>query len=90
MELPQFTDIVPDDENTMYDESRAGASSGATTDETVAGKTYSSNMTEAGLSIALSTGKKLTPYIDIAYVNEDTTAAAYLTERTTDGTTVLT
>jgi len=87
MELPQFTDIVPDDENTMYDESRAAASSGATTDETVAGKTYSSNMTEAGLSIALSTGKKLTPYIDIAYVNEDTTAAAYLTERTTDGTT---
>ena len=87
MELPQFTDIVPDDENTMYDTSRAGASSGATTDETVAGKTYSSNMTEAGLSIALSTGKKLTPYIDIAYVNEDTTAAAYLTERTTDGTT---
>ena len=29
-------------------------------------------MTEAGLSIALSTGARLVPYIDIAYVNEDT------------------
>ena len=47
----------------------------------VAGKTYSSDMTEAGLSIALSSGKKLTPYLDVAYVTEDTTsAAAYQTE----------
>jgi hypothetical protein len=85
MDLPAFTDIVPDDSNTMYDESRAGASSGATDNVAVGGKTYSSDMTEAGLSIALSVGAKLTPYIDVAYVNEDTTAASYLTERTTDG-----
>ena len=43
-------------------------------------------MTEAGLAIALSTGKKLTPYVDVAYVNEDTTSAAYQRLRTTDGT----
>ena len=43
----------------------------------VAGKTYSSDMTEAGLSIAIATSKKLTPYLDVAYVNEDTTSAAY-------------
>ena len=43
-------------------------------------------MTEAGLAIALSTGKKLTPYVDVAYVTEDTTSAAYQVERTTDGT----
>ena len=30
-----------------------------TADVSVAGKTYSSDMTEAGLAIALSTGKKL-------------------------------
>jgi hypothetical protein len=38
------------------------------------------------MSIAISTGKKLTPYIDLSYVAEDTTSAAYQTERTTDGT----
>ena len=43
-------------------------------------------MTEAGLEqLLLSTGKKLVPYVDVAYVNEDTTAAAYQTEETTDG-----
>ena len=39
-------------------------------DISIGGKTYSSDMTEAGLSIALST-EKLTPYLDVAYVKED-------------------
>jgi hypothetical protein len=86
LDLPAFTDIVPNDSNTMFDNTANANSSGATTDVSVSGKTYSSDMTEAGLAIALSTGKKLTPYIDLAYVSEDTTAAAYQTERTTDGT----
>ena len=45
-------------------------------------KTYSSDMTEAGLinCIIITSGKKLIPYFDLAYVNEDTTAAAYNTE----------
>ena len=42
-------------------------------------------MTEAGLSIALSTGAKLIPYVDVAYVNEDTTKASYSTELKDDG-----
>lgn len=87
MDMPAFTDIVPDDDNTMTDNSGTtinANSSGATENESVGGKTYSSDMTEAGLSIALAAGGKLTPYIDVAYVNEDTTSASYLTERTTD------
>ena len=44
-------------------------------------------MTEAGLSIAFQlVVAKLTPYVDVAYVNEDTTSAAYNNEATTDGT----
>ena len=72
----------------MIDRANGAATSVTTdtTDESVAGKTYSSDMTEAGLSIALATSKKLTPYIDLSYVNEDTTAAAYQVERTGDGT----
>ena len=80
LDLPAFTDIVPNDANTIATDTLT------TADVSVAGKTYSSDMTEAGLSIALSTGKKLIPYFDVAYVTEDTTEAAYQLERTTDGT----
>ena len=80
LDLPAFTDIVPNDANTIATDTLT------TADESIAGKTYSSDMTEAGLAIALSTGKKLTPYVDVAYVTEDTTSAAYQVERTTDGT----
>ena len=80
LDLPAFTDIVPNDANTIATDTLTA------TNISVSGKTYSSDMTEAGLSIALSTGKKVTPYIDVAYVNEDTTSAAYQLERTTDGT----
>ena len=73
-----FTDIIPDDDNTL------AADTLTTTDDAISGKTYSSDMTEAGLAIALSTGKKLTPYIDVSYATEDTTSAAYATENTTD------
>ena len=70
----------------MRDNSRAAAAETATTDETISGKTYSSDMTEAGLSIAVSLNAKLTPYLDFSYVNEETTGAAYQVERTSDGT----
>jgi len=80
LDLPAFTDIVPNDANTIATDTLT------TADVSVAGKTYSSDMTEAGLAIAMSTGKKLVPYIDLAYVTEDTTSAAYQLERTTDGT----
>lgn len=80
LDLPAFTDIVPNDANTIATDTLT------TADVSVGGKTYSSDMSEAGLSVALSMGNKLTPYIDLAYVSEDTTSASYLSERTTDGT----
>jgi len=79
LDLPAFTDIVPNDANTIY------TTEVTTTDDSIAGKTYSSDITEAGLSIALSAGKILTPFVDFAYVTEDTTAASYQTEYASDG-----
>ena len=79
LDLPAFTDIVPSDSNTL------AADTTATADESIAGKTYSSDMSEAGLSIALSTGNKLIPFLDVSYVSEETTSAAYNNELTADG-----
>jgi hypothetical protein len=79
LDMPAFIDIVPSDANTLVDTTATG-------NESIAGKTYSSDMSEAGLSISLSTGKKLVPYVDIAYVHEDTSSAGYTTELTDDGT----
>jgi hypothetical protein len=78
LDLPAFTDIVPNDVNTMASDTRT------TTDVSVSGKTYSSDMTEAGLTVALSANAKITPFVDLAYVHEDTTGAAYETELATD------
>ena len=80
LDLPAFTDIVPDDGNTIATDTLS------TADETVSGKTYSSDMSEFGLSVALSSSNKLVPFFDISYVNEDTTAAAYNNEATADAT----
>jgi len=79
LDLPAFTDLVPNDGNSFSVETD-------TTNDSVAGKTYSSDMTEAGLSIALATNGRLSPYFDISYVNEETTSAAYQEEATADGT----
>lgn len=84
MDLPAFTDIVPDDGNS-FTGAFGQASDFTTADDAVAGKTYSSDMTEAGLSIAISVNAKLTPYFDVAYITEDTTSAAYQLEATADG-----
>jgi len=78
MDMPAFTDLVPNDANTIATDTLT------TADESVSGKSYSSNQTEAGVSIALSTGGKLTPYIDAAYVHESTTAAGYNEEAGAD------
>ena len=78
LDLPAFTDIVPDDSNTLATDTLG------TANESVAGKTYSSDMSEAGLSIAVATGGKLVPFFDVAYINEETTAAAYNNEVSAD------
>ena len=91
LDMPAFTDVVPSDNNTFFLATRtnAVAESKITANESVAGQTYSSDMTEAGMSVALSVGGKLTPYVDVAYVHEDTTAASYVTEVQSDGATDL-
>ena len=90
IDMPSFTDVVPSDNSTFFTAgSNKNAANLVTDDETIAGKTYSSTLTEAGMSVAISTNGKLTPYVDIAYVHEDTTAASYNTELTTDGLTDL-
>ena len=85
MDLPAFTDIVPDDGNSFSAGSAATAAVTTTADDAVSGKTYSSDMTEAGLSIAIAANARITPYIDVAYINEETTSAAYQNEATADG-----
>jgi len=84
LDMPTFTDDVPNDSNTFFGGDLGTAADQVVTDETITGQTYSSTMTEAGLSIALSTNGKLTPYVDVAYVHEDTTAASYTTEIAND------
>jgi len=86
LDMPAFTDIVLDvaastDLGDGIDSTNA--------DEAIGGKTYSSDLTEAGISIALSTGARLIPYVDLAYVNEDTTKASYSTELVDDSVTDL-
>ena len=86
LDLPAFTDVVPDDGNTLASVGKGNNSSRFDTDnESVSGKTYSSDMTEAGLSVALAANSKITPFVDVAYVKEDTTSAAYNVEATADG-----
>ena len=88
IDMPAFTDDVPNDANTFFGPNST-ADDQVVVDESIAGQTYSSTMSEAGISIALSTNAKLTPYIDIAYVNEDTTKASYKTELADDSATDL-
>ena len=80
LDLPAFTDIVPSDANSLASDTTT------TANESVAGKTYSSDMSEAGLSIVIGGGSKLIPFLDVSYVNEETTSAAYNNELTADGT----
>jgi hypothetical protein len=85
IDVPTFTDIVPNDGNSITGGLGAGNQTFTTKDETVTGQTYSSDMTEVGMSLALSLNQKLTPYFDVAYVNESTTSAAYNNEALDDG-----
>ena len=81
LDLPAFTDIVPSDANTLASDTTT------TANESVAGKTYSSDKSEAGLSIFIGGGSKLIPFLYVSYVSEDTTAASYNSELTADAAT---
>jgi hypothetical protein len=88
LETPAFTEVVPSDFNSAgpINSNPTGTdATGTNTDDiAVAAFDAKSEMTELGAQIALTLGV-LTPYIDAAYVSEDTTSATYLTELTTDG-----
>ena len=88
LETPAFTETVPSDFNSAgpINSNPTGADSTGknTADISVSSFDASAEMTEVGAQIALTLGA-LTPYIDAAYVNEDTTSATYKTELTTDG-----
>ena len=86
LDVPTFTDVVPNDGNSITGGAGAGNQVFTTADDSIGGRTYSSDMTEVGLGIALSTGAKITPFLDFSYVNEDTTSAAYNNEALSDGT----
>ncbi len=77
-----FTDIVPNDANTMS--TTAAGHTYTTADEAISAFSASSDVMELGVGIARGVGK-LTPYLDLAYASEDTTSANYNTEIADDG-----
>lgn len=88
LDTPSFTDVVPNDANTGSVGGGAGATSAAdntTANETVAAFSASTEMTEVGVSIAANLGI-ITPFVDYAYVDEDTTSASYRSSLATKDT----
>ena len=87
LDTDAFTDVVPNDANV------AGPSNDNTTGTDATGKNVanvavaafsaSSTLTEIGVNASIAAGP-VTPFIDAAYVAEDTTQATYLSEKTTD------
>ena len=91
LETPAFTDVVPNDANiagpTNNNTTGTLASGRNTADVSVAAFDASSEMTEVGAMLSFDLGRAITPYVDAAYVMEDTTGAAYKLELTTDDVT---
>jgi hypothetical protein len=88
LDTDAFTDVVPNDANiagpTNDNTTGTDATGKNATDITVAAFSASSTLTEIGINASIGTGA-ITPFIDAAYVAEDTTQATYLSEKTTDG-----
>jgi hypothetical protein len=87
LDTPAFTDVVANDSNIAgpsTDNTTGTDSSGKNVDNvSVAAFSASSEMTEVGLNLAIKLGM-ITPFVDAAFVSEDTTSATYLTELSTD------
>ena len=88
LDTDAMTDVVANDANTAgpsSDNTTGTDSAGKNTDDVaVAAFDASSDMTEFGAILSVSLNSAISPYIDIAYVSEDTTSAAYKAELTTD------
>jgi hypothetical protein len=82
-----FSDVVANDSNTAGPTANGTTGTDATgknaEDVSVAALEASTEMTEVGVNISARLGM-ITPFIDAAFVNEETTSASYLTEQTTD------
>lgn len=91
LDTDAMTDVVPTDANTAgptNDNTTGTTADGRNTvDVAVAAFNASSTMTEVGALLSVNLGRAISPYIDAAYVVEDTTAAAYKAELTTDDVT---
>ena len=87
LDTDAFTDVVPNDANI------AGPTGDNTTGTDATGKNaadiavaaFNANSTLTELVLMLRLERAVTPFIDAAYANEDTTQATYLSEKTTDG-----
>ena len=89
IDTPAFTDVVANDANTAGNVAGTTGSGGLdatgknASNIAVAANSSSSSTTEVGIKMIASLGM-ISPYLDLAYVSEDTTAATYLTEQSTD------
>jgi len=87
LDTDAFTDVVPNDANiagpTQDGTTGTDATGKNAEDIAVAAFSASSTLTEIGINASLGAGA-ITPFIDAAYVSEDTTQATYLSEKTTD------
>jgi hypothetical protein len=90
IDTPALTDVVANDNNTAGDAAQTTGSGGLALgknadDIAIAAFSASSSSVEAGLRLVATLGM-ISPYLDLAYVSEDTTAATYLVEQRTDAT----
>jgi hypothetical protein len=87
LDTDAFTDVVPNDANVAGPTNNNTTGTDATgknaEDIAVAAFSASSTLTEIGINASFGVGA-VTPFIDAAYVAEDTTQASYLSEKTTD------
>ncbi len=87
LDTDAFTDVVPADSNfagpTNDNTTGTDATGKNTADVSVAAFSASSTMTELGINASIGLGAFM-PFIDVAYVNEDTTSATYQTELQSD------
>jgi len=89
MDIAAFTDTRPDDivadiigDGYLFTTSNTTIT---TTDDTVAARTVDSETMSLGLNVSANLGM-VVPYLALSYDSEDTTAASYKTEASTDGT----
>ncbi len=87
LETDAFTDVVPNDSNIAGPTSNNTTGTDATgknaEDVSVAAFDASSEQTEVGLNASIMLNR-VAPFVDLAYVNEDTTSASYQTELRSD------